>query len=272
MAKTLAATPTMAVPNDEESRKFERIATHIHDSSQKASKYVAQEIASLIKQRQKQGKRAVLGLATGSTPIKVYECLVNMHKKEGLSFKNVITFNLDEYFPMEPDSIHSYVRFMNEHLFNHIDIDRKNVHIPDGTLKKEEVRAYCEAYEKKIARAGGIDIQVLGIGRTGHIGFNEPGSSIHSTTRLVRLDRVTRLDAASDFFGHDNVPSRAITMGVGTIMEAKRIILMAWGEGKSNIIKQAVEGKIRESVPATFLQHHNHCDFIVDVAAASSLT
>jgi glucosamine-6-phosphate deaminase len=233
---------------------------------------VAQEIAVLIKQRQKQGKRAVLGLATGSTPTKVYECLVNMHKKEGLSFKNVITFNLDEYFPMEPDSIHSYVRFMNEHLFNHIDIDRKNVHIPDGTLKKEEVRAYCEAYEKKIARAGGIDIQVLGIGRTGHIGFNEPGSSIHSKTRLVRLDRVTRLDAASDFFGHDNVPSRAITMGVGTIMEAKRIILMAWGEGKSNIIKQAVEGKIRESVPATFLQHHNNCDFIIDIAAASSLT
>lgn len=263
---------TMDFPYDEESKKFEKIETHIHNNSEDASFWVANEIAQLIRQRQKQGKNVVLGLATGSTPTKVYDFLAKFHKEEGLSFKNVITFNLDEYYPMKSDSIHSYVRFMNEHLFDHIDIKKKNIHIPDGTLDKEDVRDFCNAYEEKIKQAGGIDIQVLGIGRTGHIGFNEPGSSLKSKTRLVRLDRVTRLDAASDFFGLENVPKKAITMGVGTIMDAKRIILMAWGEGKASIIEQSVEGKIRESIPATFLQHHENCEFILDSAAASSLT
>ena len=272
MTETSTINEPAAFPVDEESRKFEKINTKIHASSGEASFYVANEIADLIRQRQKLGKTVVLGLATGSTPTKVYEYLVNFHKEEGLSFKNVITFNLDEYFPMEPDSIHSYVRFMREHLFDHIDIKKENVHIPDGTLEKEDVRDYCKDYEQKIIRAGGIDIQLLGIGRTGHIGFNEPGSSIVSKTRMVRLDRVTRLDAASDFFGLENVPSRALTMGVGTIMAAKRIILMAWGEGKADVINQSVEGPIRESVPATFLQNHENCDFNLDEAAASALT
>lgn len=263
---------TLDYPNDYESKKFEKIETHIHGNSQDASFWVANEIAQLIRQRQKQGKNVVLGLATGSTPTKVYDFLAKFHKEEGLSFKNVITFNLDEYYPMKSDSIHSYVRFMGEHLFDHIDIKKKNIHIPDGTLDKEDVRDFCNSYEEKIKQAGGIDIQILGIGRTGHIGFNEPGSSLKSKTRLVRLDRVTRLDAASDFFGLENVPTKAITMGVGTIMDAKRIILMAWGEGKASIIEQSVEGKIRESIPATFLQHHKNCEFILDSAAASSLT
>ncbi|WP_108246662.1 glucosamine-6-phosphate deaminase [Muricauda brasiliensis] len=259
-------------PLDAETVKFEKINTQIYQDSQSASWYVANEIASLIKQKQDQGQKAVLGLATGSTPTKVYDYLVQFHKEGRLSFKNVVTFNLDEYFPMEPDSIHSYVRFMNEHLFDHIDIEPHNVHIPDGSLSKEEIRKYCLDYEEKIQNVGGIDIQVLGIGRTGHIGFNEPGSSLKSKTRLVRLDRVTRLDAASDFFGEENVPRRAITMGVGTIMEAKRIIIMAWGEGKAPIVQQAVEGEIKESVPATFLQHHKNCDFVLDDAASSYLT
>ena len=217
---------------DTEMVKFEKIDTHIYQDAQSASWYVANEIASLIKQRQEEGKKAVLGLATGSTPTKVYDYLVQFYKEGRLSFKNVVTFNLDEYFPMDPDSIHSYVRFMNEHLFDHIDIEPHNVHIPDGSLPKEEIRKYCLDYEEKIKNVGGIDIQILGIGRTGHIGFNEPGSSLNSKTRLVRLDRVTRLDAASDFFGEENVPRRAITMGVGTIMDAKRIIIMAWGKEK----------------------------------------
>ena len=255
-----------------EERRFEKVRTIINKDSNTASLFVANEIASLINQRQKEGKKAVLGLATGSTPTKVYEYLVNFHKEGRLSFRNVVTFNLDEYYPMESHSIHSYVRFMNEHLFNHIDIDAQNIHIPNGNLKHDEVRQYCLDYEEKIKNVGGIDIQILGIGRTGHIGFNEPGSSLNSKTRLVRLDRVTRLDAASDFFGEDNVPRRAITMGVGTIMEAKRIILMAWGEGKAAIINQAVEGEIKESVPATFLQHHNNCDFVLDGASSSFLT
>ncbi len=272
MAEASTKPKMMNYPTDEESKKFEKINTVVHNSSQEASFFVANEIAELIRQRQKQGKTAVLGLATGSTPTKVYDFLVKFHKEEGLSFKNVITFNLDEYFPMEPDSIHSYVRFMNEHLFDHIDVKKENINIPDGTLEKEDVREFCSEYERKIEAAGGIDIQILGIGRTGHIGFNEPGSSLKSKTRMVRLDRVTRLDAASDFFGLENVPSKALTMGVGSIMAAKRIILMAWGEGKAGIIKQAAEGQIRESVPATFLQHHENCDFIIDHAAASALT
>ncbi|MCJ7466616.1 MAG: glucosamine-6-phosphate deaminase [Maribacter sp.] len=272
MSLTSTKPSISAFPADEESRKFEKINTVIHESSQEASFFVANEIAQLIRERQKEGKNAVLGLATGSTPTKVYDFLVKFHQEEGLSFKNVITFNLDEYFPMEPDSIHSYVRFMNEHLFDHIDIKKTHINIPDGTLEKEDVRDFCETYERKIEKAGGIDIQILGIGRTCHIGFNEPGSSLKSKTRMVRLDRVTRLDAASDFFGLENVPGKALTMGVGTIMAAKRIILMAWGEGKAGIIHQAVEGKIQESVPATFLQHHENCDFIVDTAAASGLT
>lgn len=257
---------------EEEQKKFERINTIIHENSQEASYYVAQEIISLVSQRQKEGKKMVLGLATGSTPIKVYDYLVQAHKEQGVSFSNVICFNLDEYFPMHSESIHSYVRFMREHLFDHLDIPTHQINIPDGQQNKESVRAYCQNYEQKIIDSGGIDIQILGIGRTGHIGFNEPGSSLKSKTRLVRLDRITRLDAASDFFGKENVPSKAITMGVGTIMGAKRIILMAWGEGKANIIKQAVEGPIQESVPATFLQNHQNCDFIIDRAAATSLT
>ncbi|MEM8762935.1 MAG: glucosamine-6-phosphate deaminase [Bacteroidota bacterium] len=255
-----------------EEKRFEKINTIIHKDSNKASLAVANEIASLINQKQSIGKKTVIGLATGSTPTKVYEYLVSFYKEGRLSFKNVVTFNLDEYFPMHPDSIHSYVRFMNEHLFDHIDIAPENIHIPDGNLSKEGVRQYCEDYEEKIRNVGGLDIQILGIGRTGHIGFNEPGSSLNSKTRLIRLDRVTRLDAASDFFGEENVPRRAITMGVGTILGAKKIILMAWGEGKADIINQAVEGEIKESVPATFLQRHDNCDFVLDGASASELT
>ncbi|MGB2244418.1 MAG: 6-phosphogluconolactonase, partial [Flavobacteriaceae bacterium] len=213
-----------------ETRKFEKVSSSIFEDSNKASYDVAKEIVDTMLQKQRQGKNFVLGLATGSTPIKVYEYLVEFHQKQNVSFYNVITFNLDEYYPMTPESIHSYVRFMNEHLFDHLDIKKENIHIPDGTLKgAENIRAFCEEYEQKIEAFGGIDLQVLGIGRTGHIGFNEPGSILSSKTRMVRLDRVTKLDAASDFFGLEHVPQRAITMGVGTIMAAKKVILMAWG-------------------------------------------
>ena len=257
---------------DEETLKFEKLPTQIHETALEASAYVAHEIIALVKSRQKAGKKAVLGLATGSTPIKVYEYLVKAHQEEGLSFANVVCFNLDEYLPMDPNSIHSYVRFMKEHLFDHLDIPEDQIHIPNGLIEKEEMKAYCAAYESKIEAVGGIDIQILGIGRTGHIGFNEPGSSLKSKTRMVRLDKMTMLDAASDFFGKENVPSKAITMGVGTIMNAKRVILMAWGEGKASIIRQAIEGPIKESIPATFLQQHENCHFIIDQAAATNLT
>lgn len=250
---------------------FEKIPVKIFSNSEEASVFVAREIQALIKQRQKENKPCVLGLATGSTPTAVYAELVRMHQQEGLSFAHVYTFNLDEYYPIMPEALQSYVRFMREYLFDHIDIPKQNIHIPDGTLPKEKINDFCKEYEEKIEKLGGIDIQVLGIGRTGHIGFNEPGSSERSRTRLITLDQVTRVDAASDFFGEENVPRNAITMGVGTIMKAKRVIMMAWGEGKSAIIKKAVEGPVTDQIPSTFLQKHADCLVILDDASSSEL-
>ena len=192
---------------------IEKIPVTVYTSSSAASKAVAQEIAELIRERAAAGRSAVLGLATGSTPTRIYAELVRMHREEGLSFKNVITFNLDEYYPMPPNELQSYNRFMREHLFDHIDIPQDNWHIPDGTVPREKVWEHCAEYERKIKQAGGIDYQILGIGRTGHVGFNEPGSPRESRTRLITLDQVTRLDAAGDFFGEMNVPHKAITMG-----------------------------------------------------------
>jgi len=250
---------------------FEKIPVKIFKSSDEASRFVASQIATLIRSRQKENQHCVLGLATGSTPTRVYAELVRLHKEDGLSFRNVHSFNLDEYYPMDPQALQSYVRFMGEHLFNHIDIPRANIHIPDGTLPKEAVADYCRDYEKQIDDLGGIDIQVLGIGRTGHIGFNEPGSSERSLTRLVTLDQVTRIDAASDFFGEENVPRKAITMGVGSILKARKVYMMAWGEGKAGVIKKAVEGVITDQIPSSFLQKHNDCNVILDEAASSEL-
>lgn len=250
----------------------EKIETKIFHDADSASIEVAREVADTINRKSKSNEACVLGLATGSSPKSVYAELVRMHNEEGLSFKNVITFNLDEYHPINPDSHQSYVRFMNEHLFDHVDIKKQNIHIPDGTLAGDAIENYCKAYEDKIEKVGGIDIQLLGIGRTGHVGFNEPGSFVHSYTRLVMLDHITRQDAASDFFGIEKVPKHAITMGIGTILASRRIILLAWGEGKSSIIKRSVEGEVTDQVPATFLQHHTNTTFFLDSAAASELS
>lgn len=250
---------------------YEKIPTIIYENSSDAAEAIAHEIALLIREKAKKGAKAVLGLATGSTPVGVYEELVRLHNEEGLSFKNVITFNLDEYYPIDPNSLQSYVRFMHEHLFDHIDIPKNQVHIPDGSIEEDDIQGFCDDYEEKIIKAGGIDIQILGIGRTGHIGFNEPGSRPDSLTRLITLDKITRQDAASDFFGEEYVPRRAITMGVGTIMSAKRIFLVAWGEGKARIIRETVEGEIKESIPATYLQNHPDTTIILDEAASEKL-
>lgn len=251
---------------------YERIPLQHHASATQASAAVAREIAQLIRAKAAAGQRCVLGLATGSTPTGVYTELVRLHKHEGLSFKNVITFNLDEYFPMQPTELQSYVRFMREHLFDHIDIPAGQWNVPDGTIAREAVGDYCRDYERRIKEAGGIDLQLLGIGRTGHIGFNEPGSSRESRTRLITLDKVTRLDAASDFFGEEFVPRRAITMGVGTILDAKRVIMMAFGEGKARVVAQAVEGPVTSVIAGSFLQQHPNSLVVLDEAAAAELT
>jgi glucosamine-6-phosphate deaminase len=266
------ATPSAYFTMHEQMFSSEKIPCRVYRHAGEASKAVAAEIAALIRERAEQGRHCVLGLATGSTPVGVYGELVRLHQEEGLSFRHVITFNLDEYFPMQPDELQSYVRFMREHLFDHVDIDPANVHIPDGTLPDTEVEEHCRQYEAAIRDAGGIDIQLLGIGRTGHIGFNEPGSGRDSRTRMITLDKVTRRDAASDFFGDENVPRRAITMGVGTILEAKKVLLMAFGEGKANVVAKAVEGEISSIVAASFLQTHPNAQFVLDDAAAESLT
>jgi len=249
-----------------------RIRTTVWPCSTSASVAVAHEIAELIRRKQARGERTVLGLATGSTPQGVYEELVRLHRTEGLSFRNVATFNLDEYWPMRPDALQSYHRFMAEHLFDHVDLDPGSVHVPNGQVAQEDVTAYCARYEQQIREAGGIDLQLLGLGRTGHIGFNEPGSPRTSRTRLITLDRVTRLDAASDFFGEWNVPRKAITAGVGTILEARRVLLLAFGEGKANIVREAVEGPVSNTVAASFLQEHPDAEVVLDPAAARDLT
>ena len=250
----------------------EKIPTTICESDVEAAGRVAGIIAETIRGNQAAGKPTVLGLATGNTPVGVYRELIRMHKEDGLDFSNVVTFNLDEYYPMQPDRIQSYHRWMRENFFDHVNVPAANINIPDGTLPEKKVAKYCEAYEAKIKAAGGLDIQVLGIGRTGHIGFNEPGSSRESRTRLISLDRITRMDAAADFFGEPNVPRQAITMGVGTILEAKRILLMAFGEQKAPVIRRTVEGKITHTVPATFLQAHPNAEVIADLAAGADLT
>jgi len=255
-----------------EETRFEKLPVKVFDNDLEASKTVAHRIAELIREKQQKGERAVLGLATGVTPVKVYAELVRLHKEEGLSFKNVVTFNLDEYYPMKADAEQSYVTFMNENLFHHIDIDPANIHIPDGTLKREEIEAFCLDYEQKISDFGGLDLQILGIGRTGHIGFNEPGSAPNSGTRLVTLNDLTRRDAARDFGGKENVPTKAITMGIGTIFKAREIILMAWNSKKARIVKKAVEGEISSDVPATYLQLSDNVEFVLDKDAASELT
>jgi len=252
-------------------KNAEKIPVRVWENNVEASHHLAKTIALAINQKQQEGKHIVLGLATGSSPIKVYEELVRLHKEEGLSFKNVYTFNLDEYYPMQPDAVQSYVHFMQDHLFNHIDIPKENIHIPDGTIEMDKIQPYCDFYEEKIHSLGGLDIQILGIGRTGHIGFNEPGSWETSKTRLVRLDNLTRQDAQSDFVNQE-VPYRAITMGIDTIMQAKAIYIMAWGGHKAPIVQVAVETDITSTVPSTFLQNHPNTYFLIDRSAAEELT
>lgn len=250
----------------------ERIRTAVFEDHDALAAAVARRIADVIRARTAGGGIAVLGLATGSTPLGVYRELVRRHREEGLSFRRVVTFNLDEYYPMDPSSRQSYHRFMHEHLFAHVDIDPANTHLPPGDVPRQQVAAAAEAYEAAIARAGGIDFQLLGIGQTGHIGFNEPGSGAGSRTRLVTLDAVTRRDAAADFFGEENVPREAITMGVATILAAREIAILATGEHKAAIVRRAVEGDVDLQVAATFLQQHPATTFFVDRAAAADLT
>ena len=250
----------------------ERLPVLIFDDPGELSRQAARQVRTLIEAKDAAGSQAVLGLPTGSTPIGVYQELIRMHREEGLDFSNVVTFNIDEYVPMDPTSLQSYHRFMRENFFDHVNVPEANIHIPRGDLPAEEIERHAAEYERLIQRAGGLDLILLGIGRSGHIGFNEPGSTPEDRTRLIVLDEITRKDAASDFFEEKYVPREAITMGVGTILDAREIILMATGEHKAPIVRQAVEEKPNSQVSATYLQYHNNASFYVDRAAASELT
>ena len=263
---------TYKKPGSTQETRLEKIHNVIFENSKSGSKAVAREIADLIKYKQSKKQKCILGLATGSSPITVYEELVNIHKREKLSFKNVITFNLDEYYPISSKNTESYYTFMHQHLFDHVDINKENINIPRGDLKKNEIEKYCKSYESKIEKLGGIDFQLLGIGRTGHIGFNEPGSSINSITRLIKLDYLTREDASKAFGGIYNVPKTAITMGVSTILSAKRIVLIAWGENKKDVVFESIESTISQNITASFLQKHNNTTFVLDKGSSSRIT
>ncbi len=251
---------------------LEKIPVKIFDTPAEGSVYVAQLIASLIKEKETAGKKCVIGLATGSSPKTLYAELVRMHKEESLSFKNVITFNLDQYYPMDKDALQSYHYFMRKNLFEQTDIDPNNYHLPDGMIAKDKVKEHCINYEKQIEEAGGLDLQILGIGINGHIGFNEPGSGIYTKTRLTTLDNSTRLANSYEFGNMSEVPRMAITMGISTIMKSKKIILMGWGHTKAPVIQQATEMDDTEEVPASLLQNHDDCTFVIDKTAAGELT
>ena len=250
----------------------ERIPVVVAKAYDDLARRIAGRMAEIIRARTAAGKPAVLGLATGSTPIGIYRELLRLHREEGLDFSSVVTFNLDEYYPMAHDSLHSYHRFMWENFFEHVNVQPRNVHIPRGDVPRDRIESHGREYERAIADAGGIDFQILGIGQTGHIGFNEPGSSVASQTRLVVLDTITRRVAASDFFGAENVPVEAITMGVATILEAREIALVATGEHKAAIVRRAVEGDVDRAVAATYLQQHPNATVYLDSAAAAELT
>ena len=250
---------------------FEKIPVVIFKNQTEGSNALAKQIANLIKEKQAQKLPCVLGMATGATPIVLYKELVRMHKEEGLSFKNVITINLDEYYPIPRNAYQSYWSFMHRHLFDHVDIDPKNIYLPSSEWTKEELKEKCLAYEQIIEKIGGIDLQILGIGKNGHIGFNEPGSSFHSKTRIIHLDHLTRMANLYEWHELSNVPKLAITVGISSIMKAKKIVLLAWGN-KAGIIAKAVEGVITEQIPASVLQNHDDCTFYIDEFAAADLT
>lgn len=252
--------------------RLEKIPTDIYESVEEGSRQIANEIAQAIREKQRAGRFCVMALAGGNSPLSVFNELIRMHKEEGLSFRNVVVFNAYEYYPLNADAAYSNFKSLQEMFLNHIDIDKQNTFTPDGTIAKDTIFEYCRLYEQRIESFGGIDIMLLGIGRLGNIAVNEPGSQINSRTRLILLDNTSRNEIAKNFNNSDNIPVSSITMGIGTILSAKKIYLTAWGEEKADMIKQAVEGQITDSIPASFLQTHNNTRIVLDLTAAAHLT
>ncbi len=252
--------------------RLEKIPTDIYESPEEGANLVALDIAQIIRDKQKAGRFCVLALAGGNSPRNVYSALIRMHREEGLSFRNVIVFNLYEYYPLSENAVSSNLNSLKEMLLNHVDIDPQNIFSPSGSIAKDTIFEYCRLYEQRIESFGGIDVAVLGIGRVGNIGFNEPGSRLNSTTRLILLDNASRNEASKMFGNIENTPISSITMGVSTILAAKKVYLMAWGEEKAQMIKECVEGNITDTIPASYLQTHNNAHIAIDLSAAANLT
>ncbi|MCC8145150.1 MAG: PIG-L family deacetylase [Bacteroidales bacterium] len=253
-------------------KRYEKVPISIFSDADIASELIAKQVANLIREKEKAGEMCVLGLVAGSSAVGVYECLTALHKNGELSFKNVIVFNVNEYYPIEKDSYQSHYRFLYEYLFDEVDILPENIHLIPGDLDRNQISEFSEQYEKLITEVGRIDLLLLGLDGRGQLGSNEPGSMFSSRTRLITMDYSTRMGAASTFFGEENVPDHSITIGLGTIMDAKRVILMAWGEGKAKTIRKIVECDVTEMVPASLLQNHPNASFIFDTASAAELT
>jgi glucosamine-6-phosphate deaminase len=249
-----------------------KIPTYQFDSNQAVARYVAQVVARVIRERNSVGQKAVLGLPTGSTPVGLYRELVRMHREEGLDFSGVVTFNLDEYFGLNPDQLQSYRRWMHDHFFRHVNVPEHQIHIPDGTIPLDRVDDFCRRYEDAIERAGGIDVQILGVGRNGHIGFNEPTSSLASRTRVKTLTDRTLEDNARFYAKGEQQPVLAVTMGIGTILDAREILLQAIGSKKAPAVRSMLEGPVSSFFPASALQQHRRVTAYVDQEAASQLT
>lgn len=252
--------------------RFEKIPTDIYESVDEGAHQIATEIAFTIREKQKAGRFCVMALPGGNSPRSVFDELVRMHREEALSFRNVIVFTLYEYYPLAPDAVNSNLKTLQTMFLDLVDINKQNVFSPDGTIPKDTIFEHCRLYEQRIESFGGIDILLLGIGRVGNIGFNEPGSQANSNTRLILLDNTSRNDAAKLFGGTENVPISSITMGISTILAAKKIFLMAWGDDKAQMIKETVEGKVSDTIPASYLQMHNNTRVAIDLSAASNLT
>ena len=252
--------------------RLEKIPADIYESAEEGANHIACEIAQLIRDKQKAGRFCVLALPGGNSPRNVYSALIRMHKEEGLSFRNVIIFNLYEYYPLTADAINSNLNALKEMFLDHVDIDKQNIFSPDGTIPKDTIFEYCRLYEQRIESFGGLDAVLLGIGRVGNIGFNEPGSRLNSTTRLILLDNDSRNEASKMFGSIESTPINSITMGVSTILAAKKIFLMAWGDDKAKMVKECVEGAVTDTIPASYLQTHNNAHVIIDLSAAGNLT
>ncbi len=252
--------------------RLEKVPTDIYETPEEGARQIASDIAQIIRDKQKAGRFCVLALTGGNSPRSLYSELIRLHEEEGLSFSNVIVFNLYEYYPLSAESVASNLNSLKEMLLDHVDINPQNIFSPSGTIAKEKIFEFCRLYEQRIESFGGLDVAVLGIGRLGNVGLNEPGSRLNSATRLILLDNTSREEASKIFGSSESTPVSSITMGIATVLAARKVYLMAWGDEKATMVKECVEGNITDTIPASFLQTHNNAHIVVDLSAAANLT